>query len=255
MKKVAIFTALFFATIGCSVLRLQAQQTAQPTNSVWYEPASAKPGEAVTLNAFVYNTVQTPVTLTVVFRTDTKDVISTQTRTLGVGSGGTVSYAWKLPDQKTIVTVAVTKAINDKRFEVKSLEGDVGTITLDPAQPVTTVASTANGAAAWLHAVSDTVTAWRKKEASYCEQKKEQYQRSTGVTFQSQMGHDLFSTKPDAPQSVPTPLNAPVQAGAHDYYNLIWTSACSTLFGNATVFYAVAIVILFLVLRLLTRLF
>jgi hypothetical protein len=246
--KTLIITLLVVPVLLTATIHAQSQ----PENSTWYEPATAAAGESITLKAFVYNSVQNPVTLTVEFRSEDK-VIGTQEATAGVGGGATISQSWTMPQKKTSVTVRVTNAQNEKRVEVKSLEGIVGVIELDSTQPLPqSTSSFIDSVQDFWHTTLSAVTTWRLKEAAYCQEKKIQYEAKTNVTFQPKEGKNLLPLETVEQQTnVQDSSSVEPSVNKSDYLNLAWTSACSTYFGNEAIFYIISALVIIFIVRLL----
>jgi hypothetical protein len=235
-----------FLILILSFSSVYAQAT--PSDSVWFEPATAKAGEAITLNAFVYNSVQTPVTLTVEFRTSEKVLIGSKTVSLGVASGTTLTQSFTMPAEPSAVTVSIPKATNSKLAEVKGLEGTIGTIMLDANAPLPGPFPFEQTVSSWVKEKVRIIESWRLTKAKYYTDQKAHYRLSAGLTAaQPQEGKDLLPLVPEQPQQSQPQPNTRASIGT--YAGLVWTTVCAVLFTNELVFYIVAGVIIFLILR------
>ena len=136
-----------FLIISALVLSICTHAYAQTetASKVWITPSDAKAGEAVTINALVYNDTVSDVNMTVVFFSGV-DPDATElgkaTILVKTNASNTAAQSWTMPSIATPVAVAVSKAVATKtKKTVPSLAGVVGTITVGGSSSGFSVAS------------------------------------------------------------------------------------------------------------------
>lgn len=100
-----------------------------PSSSVWVEPATAAPGQAIELNAFIYNSEKQNVTYTVSFRVKNEQVTQASA-TISPKVAKAVIGQWKQPQKTVDVTAVIVKAVGKDGKEITALHGELGTITV-----------------------------------------------------------------------------------------------------------------------------
>jgi hypothetical protein len=223
MKKFSVIAALsffmviFFATQTFAVATL-------PNSSVWFTPADAAIGSAISLNALVYNNQTQNINFTVDFSVGAT-LIGTVTEVIPAQTAKTLSYAWVMPKVATVVTAKVIAAANTKKQSVPLLIGILGKVTVGGVAPI--------------------ISALAKLEA-YRVQQSAKY-----VALRDSTKSQLNITMTNGMPTIPSEKSL---GNPSVYLTLIYSTALATLFSNVAVFYIACILLLLLVLRFIVKL-
>jgi hypothetical protein len=225
MKKFSVIAALsffmviFFATQTFAVATL-------PNSSVWFTPADAAIGSAISLNALVYNNQTQNINFTVDFSVGAT-LIGTVTEVIPAQTAKTLSYAWVMPKVATVVTAKVIAAANTKKQSVPLLIGILGKVTVGGVAPIISTAALA-------------------KLEAYRVQQSAKY-----VALRDSTKSQLNITMTNGMPTIPSEKSL---GNPSVYLTLIYSTALATLFSNVAVFYIACILLLLLVLRFIVKL-
>lgn len=124
------YLSIILIVVLClGVTRVSAVVPTLPEQAVSVAPATAKPGEPVTLSAVVYNNTKSTVTATVTF-TSPQAVVATATDIVIPSDTAKVATAqWIMPDKATLITATISKATSSNK-DLSTLNGIVGTVTV-----------------------------------------------------------------------------------------------------------------------------
>ena len=260
MKKIYTVLALFVVALLMQTSAVFAAATL-PSNAVWYEPVDTAVGAPITLHALVYNNTSADATVTVDFTTvDGK--VATSTMLVTAQSAKTFSATWKMPATSTIVTGAVTAAVNANKKSVPLLLGTLGTITVAPIAPaVSILPSSFPGSAqlsAWFGPLFSKIEAFRIKEGVYYTQLRDTSKAAANIstvptttqttTTPSTTVSDNTSTTP-ASDALSSMFSSP-----SGYFNYFYASALAPVFSNQIIFYIVLLLFVLLFLRFIVNL-
>lgn len=225
-----------------------------PSNTVWYEPATAPADSAITLQALVYNNQTSDATVTVDFTIPNKTKVATATALIPAQSAKTLSAVWKMPHASTVVTGTVTAAVTAKHVSLPKLLGVLGTVTAAPSVAPTTTTSMSSfpGSAqlsAWFGPLLAKIEAFRVKEAAYFTDLRDKSKAAAGLAIGTTIGTALTSQTPAS--------DATNQIFSHpgDYFNYFYASAMVPVFSNQIIFYIVLLLAVLLVIRFIVNLF
>jgi hypothetical protein len=232
MKKRLQFMSVFL--IGIFVLSSGVAKAADalPSTSVWFTPPTATAGQPITLNALVYNNQTSQATVTVAFTTPTLNIAAV-TATIPAGSAKTISFAWTMPKDVTLMMATVTAATNSSHQSIPSLLGTIGTVTIGTEPTVLANGITFPGSeqiSAWFGPFISKVEVWRIQEAAI-------------FTAQRQAVQAKITSS--VSQAFSTPMN---------YIVLIYTTCLASLFSNIAFFYVALILVILLALKFIVNL-
>jgi hypothetical protein len=224
-----------------------------PNTSVWFTPANAAAGTAITLNALVYNNQGKDATVTVQFKTaaasgttaSQASIIGTQTQLITAQSAKTVMQPWIMPKTATVVTVSVTAAVDSNKKSIPALIGTLGTVSVGagviPAMNSSGIPGTSQ-LTAWLGPLFSTIETFRVNQAAAYATLRDQTKATLGITPSA----ITPSTGDGLP---PLKFDNPIQ-----YLILVYATAMASFFGTAAIFYIGAVLIVLLVIRFLVNL-
>lgn len=232
-----------------------------PTQTVWMTPEGASSGTAIVLSAFVYNTTQKSVTVTVGFFNKSTEVAQA-TSTISPQTALTLSAPWTVPEVGSVITAKVTKAVDNNKKEVPEIIGTVGTVTVGVLPQTTTTQLTER-----LRSIMSTIFAfvepWRRSQAQYFETLRDTKKAILGIDSTKDAIDALNPITPEAPAVPGTDTKtekglediAPRYQGipVGDYIVFLYATALATIFGSIALFYIVAILLALFVVRLIVR--
>jgi len=247
MKKTFVFVATLCLSIGIATQTFAAAEL--PSSSVWFAPTTAAVGEAITINALVYNSQSVDATVTVVASTPTLK-ISTVTELIPKATAKTIVINWTMPKNSSAVTVAVTTALDHNKKSLPALVGKIGTVTIAPsavAPVITPTATTAfPGAAqlkAWFGPWMAKIEPFRIKEAKYFTTLRDTKKAALGIT-----------AAPATTDGADKNAASKAFGNPFDYITYIVAIGCATLFASQGLFYVAIILLALLVLRFIVNL-
>ena len=213
-----------------------------PTQKVWVTPADAAPGTPIVISAFLYNDQKETVTYTLeVKAADTK--ITTTVVTLSPGSAKTLTFDWKEPEGQTTIAVSVVSALGKNKKDIPILHGTLGAASVGEKSAPSLAVSDAG-----LSIVTKATSffeSFRSAQAERFTTLRDEKRASLGVGEQGQ---------PPVPTDTEGITVKRVDNPA-DYAVLILATTLTSFFAHATLFYAISILIAFLLVRFLVRMF
>ncbi len=213
-----------------------------PKSSVWFDPANAAAGEAIQLNALVYNNQTVDAKMTVVF-SDPAGTIGTTSATVTKATAKTLSVAWKMPTKNTVVTAKVTAAVTTANKPLSALVGELGTVSVGSVASQTDVTAFSfpgsKQLAAWFGPLFSKIDAWRIDQRDNFKELKEHTQKKTNIQL-----------APDDKDAASKALGNPV-----DYFVLAYATAGYALFASQALFYIAAVLLFLLILRAIVNRF
>jgi hypothetical protein len=260
LASVPFLIALLFATPVAAVGEVaKAALPNAPAVSVWMTPAKAKKGDAVVLNAYIYNSTAKTITASVLFSTP-EDDIATINLTLPAQSAKTATSDWIVPETQTVVTASVIKAVDANQKNIPELLGPIGTVTTGTASTFS-IESLGIGAKTWVGTVFSTIEPWRIKQADYFIALRDTTKKELGVDESSDVLSQLTlqNKNPEVP-ALPGE-ERPAQTATQrafpigKYGTLIYASALASIFASVALFYITVALLLILILRFFFRLF
>lgn len=225
-----------------------------PSNPVWITPAAATMGDEIQINTLVYNDTADQASLSVTFTADNTVVATVSNLIVASKTAVVATAAWVMPDQKTTITVMVTKALTKEKKEIPSLKGTIGTITIGGPDAATlpnipNVKGFAGG-------VITTLEEFRLKQL---EGFTVLYDQSKAVLGKTTLKDVSTILKPDAPAASSETTSAPQQgetsSGSHamEYLKLIYATIGRAFFAQKTLYYIVIILAVLFVIRFIFR--
>lgn len=214
-----------------------------PKSSVWFDPSDVAAGESIFLNALVYNNQSTDATVTVVFSTPA-GTVDTASTAIAKATAKTLSVAWKMPKENTVVTAKITTATNPAKKSLPALVGTIGTVTVGPtAAPAEAKPFSFSGSkqlAAWFGPLVTKIDAWRIQ----------QHKAFVKLKTDTQNKIDSVEITADDKNSASKALGSPL-----DTVTLMYATAGSTLFASQALFYIAAILLILMLLRAIVNRF
>lgn len=244
MKKLLLVIAI---VLGLATRTFAAAEL--PKAAVWVEPATANVGDAVTLNALVYNNQTSDATVTVAF-SETAGTIATTTATISAGTAKTVSASWKMPAQSTEVTATVTSAVTATKKSLPGLIGKIGTVTVTGTvvtpNAVSGIIPGSKQINAFFAPIITKIELFRLQEVTYFK----------NLKATSQASVDQAAKKAAVLDPAPDDKNTASEAAGNPfaYIPLAYATVALALFANQAIFYIVMTLALLLVLRFIVNL-
>ncbi|MDB5188736.1 MAG: hypothetical protein JWM92_334 [Candidatus Nomurabacteria bacterium] len=194
IKRLSLIVLFFVMMLSVGKVSAAA---ALPSSAVWFTPASASVGSAITLNALVYNNQSVSATVTVTFtNTTSKEKIAAMTDTIAAQSAKTITANWIMPAKNTVVTATVTGAFDKNKKSLPALLGVLGTVTVGntPTPLINGISFPGSTQLnAWFTPVLTTMESFRKKEAiSFAHMRDSNPGNSVTNTYYT-MGASLFT--------------------------------------------------------------
>jgi hypothetical protein len=231
-----------------------------PPQTVRAEPANAKKGEKVSLEAFVYNSYGKTVTVEVMFSTPDEE-IETISLTLPTQSGKTATTEWTGPEAQTVVTASIVRAVDSSQKTVPELLGVIGTVTVGAKPSTFSIGNLGISAKSWVGTIFQTIDPWRIKQALKYEILRDQKRKELGISTMQDLTDQLTPKAPEAP-ALPGDdaqrlgdLSNKAVFPIGTYATLFYASALAGLFGSIALFYICLVVLLLMLLRFFFRLF
>ncbi|MDB5254849.1 MAG: hypothetical protein JWL92_225 [Candidatus Nomurabacteria bacterium] len=241
MKKIAAF--LFIVLVSMSLAAQAVFAVAEvPKSSVWFDPANAAAGEAIKLNALVYNNQTSNATVTVVF-SDPAGTIGTTSTTITKATAKTVSVSWKMPVKNTVVTAKVSTAVTSAKKSLPGLVGVLGTVTVGSVAPEATALGSFPGStqlAKWFGPLVSKIDAWRVG------------QKDTFVKLKASTLKKMGDVKLDINDKN---ILSKVLGNPVDYIVLAYATSGATLFASQALFYIAGFLLFLLILRAIVNRF
>lgn len=225
-----------------------------PEFSVWVMPERARAGETVKLNAFVYNSTDVSATVTVVFKEGT-ETIDTQTIEINRKTAVVASASWKMPKQKTQVTVEIVKAIDVKKKAIPQLVGVVATAPIKGSDTKSSLSLPSEVTLKrWAGSVLDTIEPFRIKQAKRYKAVRDRAKAALGLTTSEvSVAPNDTPEAPAVPQTDQTTpegsLSAMRELNIESYGTYLYGTVLSSFFSNIAVFYISIVIIFLLILR------
>jgi hypothetical protein len=244
MKKILSLFFLLIVFISATSSALAAATV--PNTSVWFTPSTAAAGEAISLNALVYNSQSFDATVNVAFATADQNV-GTVSELIPAQTAKTVTLAWKMPAQDTSITATVSSATDKNKKAVPALVGTIGTIIVGPNVATPAVPSVSfpdsSQISAWFAPILASIDAYRAKEATHFISLRDQSKAVVGTTISS------------APAvAMKDGLSSKVLGNPMEYLTYGLYYALATLFANSAIFYIALVLVILLVLRFVANL-
>jgi hypothetical protein len=242
MKRAAVFFSIAALSIGLFVQSAFAV-AAVPASSVWFDPTTGAAGTATTLHALVYNNQVVDATVTVTF-TSPAGKIGEVSDTVPKQTAKTLSLAWKLPEKSTVVTAAVSAAIDKGKKPLPKLVGVLGTVTVSSTDTSAIAGVSFPGSSklkAWFTPLLVKTEAFRVKESKYFDELQLRTRKELGIGAKDSMTKGM---------TVAAVTSHPAQYGT-----LVYAVALSSLFGSAAVFYIACALLILLIVRFIVNLF
>jgi hypothetical protein len=253
MKILSFISASFLLLmIGGGV---RAYATAEvPSAAVWVTPSDAKAGDAIMLNAFVYNNTTDEASATVVFTqgipAEAKG-IATATITVPANTAKIATVSWTMPEKSALVTATVTKAVTKAKKDIPSLAGVLGTVTIGGTTMALPDFGNVKGRiGVWLAAIE----VFRLKQAEhYAQVLKESKQTVNGVAKK-----DIVNLLTPDDSNAPTPTTeGQLSAGsvketeshAGAYASMVFATAANSFFAHKALFYISLIIVGLFIVR------
>lgn len=245
-----------------------------PASSISVDPIVAEDGSPIKINALIYNPEKQTVTFTVEFKAG--DVsLGKSISTISSLGAKTVSVGWKQPKIQTQITASIISALDGKKNEITSLHGLVGTISLGTEQVTGSVSAISLGEGKIGTVFSNLynkVEVFRQKQLLYFEKLRDDAKQALGMQIKddvikklspifappttapvigtgSDQQDDLAFTKGD------NPLEIYKSSNSKYYVNLMIGTVMASFFSSVMFFYAVCALVLFLLIRLVFKLF
>ncbi len=244
-----------------------------PTNSISVEPLIAENDSPIKISALIYNPQKETITFTVEFKAG-EISLGKQVASVAPLGAKTVSVAWKQPKMKTDISVMILSALDAQKKDNASLHGLVGSIVLGTedvkAPSVISFGQGKIGIA--LSGFFDTIEAFRQKQAVYFAALRDEAKQSLDMQAKDDVIKKLspiFSPPTTAPMigddaTAPpddlaltendNPLQIYKASDSKHYGTLLLGTVAASFFGSMVFFYAVAIIMLLFLLRLLFKL-
>jgi hypothetical protein len=240
MKRFSAFLAVTVLVLG--MVAQSAWAVAQvPKSSVWFDPATAQSGEEIQLNALVYNNQTTDATVTVVFSTSA-GTVGTSTATIAQSTAKTVSVAWKMPQENTVVTATVSTAVSSGKKALPGLVGVLGTVSVGSASPGSTVLGLSfpgsKQIASWFGPLITKIEHWRIGQQGHF------------ISLQASTQKKVGDTSMDAKT-----LSSKILAHPGSYAVLLYAMAGTSVFSSQALFYILAVLLFLLLLRFIVNRF
>jgi hypothetical protein len=242
MKKLLPIFVILFALVGTRVFAAASL----PSNSIWYDPTTAKVGDTITLHALVYNDQETSATVTVAFTNSDNVTIATVTSVVPSQNAKTLSATWTMPAGSTVITGTVTAAVSPSNTSITELLGPLGTMTISPISSTVDISLPSFPGSAWLNNLIATVEAFRIKEATYF----------ADLRDTSKANADIGSVLSTSSSST-TPASAATNGllgHPSDYFTYLYASALATMFASQVLFYILLLLVVLLLLRFIVNL-
>lgn len=212
-----------------------------PAQKVWVTPVGATPGTAIVISAFLYNDQKETVTYTLeVKAADTN--ITTTVATLAPGSAKTLTFNWKEPKEQTTVAVSIISALGKNKKDIPLLHGTLGAALVGEKASTSSIPSLDVGASA-VDKAKAFVESIRTKQADYFTTLRDSKRTLLGLD-------PVGTPSTDADGLQVKRVDNPV-----DYAMLIVATALASFFSHVMLFYAISIIIIFLLIRVLVKMF
>lgn len=249
-----IFFAFFIALLLPTLLF--AAPTV-PKDKVWFTPTDAIVGEAIEINAFIYNPQKESITFTVAFLANEK-AIGTKTILVPTLTAKTISVSWSVPDTQTLITIDVQKALNAAKKDIPTLHGSLGTVSIGEIVAITPAISLSDTSSikVWIKANLHEIEVFREKQAKYFIEMREAAKIRLGINKVKNI-EDKYQSSLNTPGGT-TPKSLPPgesENNGNDYINLIYSTSLASFFGKIEIFYISIVLLILLLLRFFIKLF
>lgn len=252
---VSFVPLLFF--IASPLLSIQAFAAPNaPQQSVFLTQENPKKGEAVQLNALVYNQGSDTVKATVSFL-DAETEIGTAQITIPPRSAQTAMVTWTFPSALTEVTVFVTAATDSRGRTVSTMIGQVGTASFGKdSSSFFSGAGIESQLTNLIAFVFEDIEPWRLKQAERFADLRDRKRAELGIsTAQETYSSYINNTSPEVP-ALPggqqTTSYIPVEKqklNVTGYATLLYATSMSKLFSSMVLFYVAILLGIILIIR------
>lgn len=238
-----------------------------PSNPVSVAPSNAKPGDPIEIMALIYNNQKETITFSVEFKSGDNLIDKPVVTTISSMSAKTVSIKWKQPEIKTQINVSITSAVDKQRKDLTQLHGIVGFIILGNKE-FETVGSLSNISIPdgkikeVFYNLRDKLEVFRKKEFSHFSILRDKTKIKLNIEVPTEVKDsitpDFATSESQIDKSDDVTLGYLEKENLDnpmDYGTLVYATALASLFGSIIMFYTALILILFLILRVLFKMF
>lgn len=210
-----------------------------PAQKVWVTPSPAAPGTPIVISAFLYNDQKETVTYTLEVKAADTNITTTVT-TIAPGSAKTLTFDWKEPQEQTTVAVSVTSALGKNKKDIPLLHGTLGAALVGEKKDSPSLDGSGVGFSAFEKSKAF-VEGFRIKQMEYFTTLRDTKRALLGLEAIGTIdaNSDIVQVK-----RVDNPV---------DYIALIFATTLASFFSHATLFYAISLIFIFLLIRFLVR--
>lgn len=226
------------------------------SETVWFTPVPSDTpsklnvGDPILVYAKLNNVTAGPITYVLAFTTADK-TIGTKVTTVSGYTGQEVSIEWTMPATSTVVTVAIAKATDKNKKELKALIGPIGTATIGavPQGPDITPIK------GWVGNIVVKLEGFRVAQLQHFTTLKDE---ASTVLSRTTIKDVTNLLQPESPNQTTSDANVQVEKKDNGttmgYVKLVYATAGKALFASKTIYFVAVILLALLIIRSIIKL-